>query len=47
MQPHFFFALEVEETTDITNKDQISVMLCYVSKFEVDRKVREAFLGNG
>ena len=34
-------AVEEDETTDVTNKGQISVILCYVAKCEVN----EAFLG--
>lgn len=36
-----FVAVEVDETTDVTNKAQVSVILRYVAKSEV----REAFLG--
>jgi hypothetical protein len=40
-----FVALEVDETTDVTNKAQISVILRYVAKSELAFEVREAFLG--
>ena len=36
-----FVRVDVDETTDVTNKAQISVILRYVAKSEV----REAFLG--
>ena len=40
-----FVAVEVDETTDVTNKAQISVILRYVAKSEVACEVREAFWG--
>uniref|UniRef100_UPI0037E77704 zinc finger MYM-type protein 1 n=1 Tax=Semicossyphus pulcher TaxID=241346 RepID=UPI0037E77704 len=40
-----FVAVEVDETTDVTNKAQISVILRYVAKTEADCEVKEAFLG--
>ena len=40
-----FVAVEVDETTDVTNKAQISVILRYVAKSEVDCEVKEGFLG--
>jgi len=40
-----FVAVEVDETTDVTNKAQISVILRSVAKSEVACEVREAFLG--
>nr|XP_032833154.1 zinc finger MYM-type protein 1-like isoform X4 [Petromyzon marinus] len=40
-----FVAVEVDETTDVTNKAQVSVILRYVAKSEVTCEVREAFLG--
>ena len=40
-----FVAVEVDETTDITNKAQISVIVRYVAKSEFDCKVKEAFFG--
>ncbi|XP_066471486.1 zinc finger MYM-type protein 1-like isoform X2 [Tiliqua scincoides] len=40
-----FVAVEVDETTDITDKTQVSVVLHYVAKGEVTCEVREAFLG--
>lgn len=40
-----FVAVEVDETTDATNKAQISVILRYVAKGETACEVREAFLG--
>lgn len=39
-----FVAVEVDETTDVTNQAQISVTLCYVTKMEADCEV-EVFLG--
>ncbi|XP_017295795.1 zinc finger MYM-type protein 1 [Kryptolebias marmoratus] len=40
-----FVAIEVDETTDVTNKAQISAILRYIAKTEVDLEVREVFLG--
>ena len=40
-----FVAVEVDETTVVTNKAQISVILRYVAKSELAFEVREAFLG--
>jgi len=40
-----FVAAEVDESTDVTNKAQISVILRYVTKSEVACEVKEAFLG--
>lgn len=40
-----FVAVEVDETTDVTNKAQISVILGYVATSEVACEVKEAFLG--
>ncbi|XP_028677925.1 zinc finger MYM-type protein 1 isoform X1 [Erpetoichthys calabaricus] len=40
-----FVAVQVDETTDVTNKAQISVILRYVAKSEVACEVKEAFLG--
>ena len=40
-----FVAVEVDETTVVTNKAQISVILRYVAKSELACEVREAFLG--
>ncbi|XP_053556369.1 zinc finger MYM-type protein 1 [Bombina bombina] len=42
-----FVAVEVEETTDVTNKTQISVIVRYVAKSELNCEinVKEAFLG--
>ena len=40
-----FVAVEVDETTDVTNKAQISVILRYVATGEVACEVKEAFLG--
>ncbi|XP_061775076.1 zinc finger MYM-type protein 1-like isoform X1 [Nerophis ophidion] len=40
-----FVAVEVDETTDVTNQAQISVILRYVAKTEAGYLVREAFLG--
>ena len=40
-----FVAVEVDETTDVTNKAQISVILRYVATSEVACEVKEAFLG--
>ncbi|XP_053467751.1 uncharacterized protein LOC128599809 isoform X1 [Ictalurus furcatus] len=40
-----FVAVEVDETTDVTDKAQISVILRYVAISEVACEVREAFLG--
>ena len=42
-----FVAVEVDETTDVTNKAQISVILRYVAKSEVACEVREAFCSGG
>jgi len=39
-----FVAAEVDESTDVTNKAQISVII-YVAKSEVACEVKEAFLG--
>ncbi|XP_005161614.3 zinc finger MYM-type protein 1 isoform X3 [Danio rerio] len=39
-----FVAVQVDETTDATNKAQISVILRYVAKSEAACEVREAFL---
>lgn len=38
-------APEVDETTDVTNKAQISVILRCVAKTESECEVKEAFLG--
>ena len=38
-----FVALEVDETTDVTQKAQISIIFCYVC--EASYIVKEAFLG--
>ena len=40
-----FVGVEVDETTDISNKAQISVILRYVAKTEASCEVKEAFLG--
>ncbi|XP_061925575.1 zinc finger MYM-type protein 1-like isoform X1 [Entelurus aequoreus] len=40
-----FVAVEVDETTDVTNQAQISVILRYVATTEAGCEVREAFLG--
>lgn len=40
-----FVALEVDETTDVTNKAQISVIFRYVAISEGSSEVKEAFLG--
>uniref|UniRef100_A0A3Q2DQ75 DUF4371 domain-containing protein n=1 Tax=Cyprinodon variegatus TaxID=28743 RepID=A0A3Q2DQ75_CYPVA len=40
-----FVAVEVDETTDVTSKAQISVILRYVTQPEAGCKVKEAFLG--
>ncbi|XP_053550665.1 zinc finger MYM-type protein 1-like isoform X2 [Bombina bombina] len=40
-----FVAVEVDETTDVTNKCQISVILRYVMSSEGTFEVKEAFLG--
>ncbi|KAK0139561.1 Zinc finger MYM-type protein 1 [Merluccius polli] len=40
-----FVAVEVDETTDVTCKAQISVVLRYVANSETACEVREAFLG--
>lgn len=40
-----FVAVEVDETSDVTIKAQISVILRYVAESEVACEVREAFLG--
>uniref|UniRef100_A0A8C5QA54 TTF-type domain-containing protein n=1 Tax=Leptobrachium leishanense TaxID=445787 RepID=A0A8C5QA54_9ANUR len=40
-----FVAVEVDETTDVTNKAQLSVIMRYVVKREVTCEVKEAFLG--
>ena len=40
-----FVAVEVDETTDVTNQAQISVILRYVANTETDCEVKEAFLG--
>lgn len=40
-----FVAVEVDETTDVPNQAQISVILCYVTKTEADCGVKEVFLG--
>ena len=40
-----FVAVEVDETTDVTHKAQISVILRYVVSKEVDCEIKEAFLG--
>lgn len=34
-----FVAAEVDETTDVTNQAQISIILCYVTKTEADCEV--------
>lgn len=38
-----FVAVDVDKTTDVTNKTQASVILHYVAKSEVDCEVMEAF----
>jgi len=38
-----YVAVEVDETTDVTNKAQTSVILRYVAKSEVVCEVKEAF----
>lgn len=38
-----FVAVKIDETTDVTNKAQISVILHYVAKSEVDCEVKEKF----
>ncbi|XP_053556836.1 zinc finger MYM-type protein 1-like [Bombina bombina] len=40
-----FVAIEVDETTDVTNKSQISVVFRYVTNNELTCEVKEAFLG--
>ncbi|XP_053567618.1 zinc finger MYM-type protein 1 [Bombina bombina] len=40
-----FVAVEVDETTDVTNKAQISVILRYVAKRELTCEVKEVLLG--
>lgn len=40
-----FVAVEVDETTDVTNQAQISVILRYVATSEAGCEVKEAFLG--
>lgn len=40
-----FVAVEVDETTDVTNQAQISVILRYVATCEAGCEVKEAFLG--
>uniref|UniRef100_A0A3P8SLS9 DUF4371 domain-containing protein n=1 Tax=Amphiprion percula TaxID=161767 RepID=A0A3P8SLS9_AMPPE len=40
-----FVAIEVDETTDVTNQAQISVILRYVATSEAGCEVKEAFLG--
>ncbi|XP_063061049.1 zinc finger MYM-type protein 1-like [Engraulis encrasicolus] len=40
-----FVALEVDETTDVTNRTQISTILRYVATSEAGCEVKEAFLG--
>ena len=40
-----FVEVEVDDTTDISNKAQISVILHYVAKTEASCEVKEAFLG--
>ncbi|KAJ6633916.1 hypothetical protein lerEdw1_014256, partial [Lerista edwardsae] len=40
-----FVAVEVDETTDVTNRAQVCVVLHYVAKSEATCEVREAFLG--
>ncbi|XP_060768562.1 zinc finger MYM-type protein 1 [Neoarius graeffei] len=40
-----FVAVEVDETTDVTNRAQISVILRYVATSEAACEVKEAFLG--
>ena len=37
--------MEVDETTDVTQKAQISVILHYVAQNEADCEVKEVFLG--
>ncbi|XP_032065573.1 zinc finger MYM-type protein 1-like isoform X2 [Thamnophis elegans] len=40
-----FVAVEVDETTDVTNQAQISVILRYVAMTDANCEVKEAFLG--
>jgi len=43
VQPHV--VVEVDKTTDVTNKAQISVILRYAVKTDADCEVKEASLG--
>lgn len=36
-------AVDADKKTDVTNKTQTSVILCYMAKSEVDYEVMEAF----
>ena len=43
MNKAFYVAVEVDETTDVTQKAQISVIFCYVR--EASYMIKKIFLG--